>query len=39
MNVKDGHSTASPGPTFFAIITIRIASVPLAQPMTCLAPE
>ncbi|MHC2439241.1 hypothetical protein ACVMB0_006616 [Bradyrhizobium sp. USDA 4451] len=36
--VKVGHSTASPGPTFFAINTISSASVPLAQLTTCLAP-
>src|SRR6478672_2955364 len=29
-NVNDGHSTASPGPTFFAISTIRSASEPPA---------
>src|SRR5882757_7068156 len=38
-NVNDGHSTASPGPTFFAISTMISASVPLAQLTTCLAPE
>ena len=38
-NVNDGHSTASPGPTFFAISTISSASVPLAQLTTCLAPQ
>ena len=37
--VNDGHSTASPGPTLFAISTITSASVPLAQLTTCLAPE
>ena len=37
-NVKDGHSTASPGPRPFAIKTISNASVPLAQLTTCFAP-
>ena len=37
-NVNDGHSTASPRPTSFAISTISSASVPLAQLTTCLAP-
>ena len=37
--VKDGHSTASPGPMPLAISTISSASVPLAQLTTCLAPQ
>ena len=37
--VKDGHSTASPGPTPFAIKIIKSASVPLEQVTTCLALE
>jgi hypothetical protein len=37
--VKDGQNTASPGPTFLAISTISSASVPLAQLITCFAPQ
>jgi len=37
--VNDGHSTASPGPTSFAINTISSASVPLEQLTTCLTPQ
>src|ERR1700754_3907742 len=38
-NVNDGQNTASPGPAPIAISTMTSASVPLAQVMTCLAPQ
>src|SRR4030095_5200706 len=38
-NVNDGQSTASPGPTPNARSTSTNASVPLAQVITCLAPQ
>src|SRR5450432_462322 len=38
-NVNDGQITASPGPMPLAISTISNASVPLAQAITCLAPQ
>ena len=38
-NVKDGHSTASPGPMPFARSTSSSASVPLAQVTACFAPQ